>query len=120
MKNLKNKSILVKLIDLTIDDSLNWTYIGKTKDYYSFLSYENIVGDKYLIMEINIFEQPYLNKLKIYMQNYKEKQKIDCKVIDYSTKLKTLIFNVLKNIISYNDDGNFKEIYDDLIKIYRY
>jgi hypothetical protein len=119
---LRTKNILNKLINDTISEEISWIYIGTTnKDGLLkniFINFENIIGDKYLVVELHIYDKIYLNKIFIYMQNNINNNKINIKEIEYSSKIKTLSHYVLESILSTTDDDNFLDIYNKLKNIY--
>lgn len=119
---LRTKNILNKLINDTISEEISWIYIGTTnKDGLFkniFINFENIIGDKYLVVELHIYDKIYLNKIFIYMQNNINNNKINIKEIEYSSKIKTLSHYVLESILATTDDDNFLDIYNKLKNIY--
>lgn len=121
----KNKTVLNRLIDETISSDIDWTYYGSTTDKENnkhksvFASFINIIGDKFLILELNIYNETDLTKLFMYMQNSQADDKIEIKEISYSTKVKVLAEKVLKNVREYNDSEDFEDIYEELIPLYK-
>lgn len=118
----RTKNILNKLIEDTISYEISWVYIGTTnKDGLLkniFINFENIIGDKYLVIEFHIYDKIYLNKIFIYMQNNINNSKINIKEIEYSSKIKTLSHYVLESVLSTTDDDNFLDIFNKLKNIY--
>lgn len=118
-KKLKNKNILNKLIYDTISNEIEWLYIGSGEEYnninYVFINVENIIGDKFLVFELNLNTNIDLSKIRIYMQNSNRDDTIPIKNIYYSSKIKTLGKNLLKNL-DQNDDNVDDEILSDIQK----
>jgi hypothetical protein len=122
---MNNSNIIIrKLINSTIFEEINWMYIGKNKNSNIFFSVTNIYGNKYLITQINIYNNPFLNNVEIYMQNSKNGKKSYCKKISNIYSIKKLSLSILDAVFdSYVDDDDdnkekFISLYKDLIKIY--
>jgi len=114
----KNQIILRRLIHQTLLEDINWVYLGETmtkgtknQKKYVFISFVNLFGDKFLVLELNLYEKKELNKILLYMQNSVTDKKIHIKEIKYSTKVTKLSVDVLTLM---NDDNQF----DELLKIY--
>lgn len=124
-KKLKNKNILNKLIIDTISDDMVWVYIGANEDNnninYIFITFENIIGDKFLIFEIHLNTKIDLSKMRIYMQNTNKDDVIPIKNIEYSSKIKVLGYNILKDV-EYDvnmDKKTLSDIKNKLIPIFK-
>ena len=116
----KNKTILRKLSQGTIPGYIQWIFIGETIDdngrtFYIFITSKGVYGSKHVVFELHIFEDPQLNVLIIYLQNYKKMQiKTKIKTINSSGLLKSLCDDVLNNVMEYDDE--FIPVYNKLTK----
>jgi hypothetical protein len=116
-KNIKK--IKDNIIDFTRARYIDWDYYGKTHidstEYYIFGYAQNINGDKYLIIDLNISINDHKkNQLSIYMYNYKTKSKT--KIINIENiSILELCRQVIRNA-RYDDKD--KNEYRKLYRVY--
>jgi len=119
----KNKVILERLTNETINGDMDWTYLGNTDSRFGkmnvFISFINVFGSKNVIIELNMFKVKGRNNLSIYMENSQiPEDKIELKSIKFSNKTLNLSKEVLRSINSYSDDEGFLKTYNILMNEY--
>jgi hypothetical protein len=112
---IKSKIILNKIIDHTLSDRIKWIYLGKNNGKYSFFYGLNVFGNKFIIIDLNIFSNKLKNSLTIEMKNISSNEKILIKNIEPSSKVYTLSKLVLRQ--NFEDENS--EAYNELYKYYR-
>jgi len=129
IKLRKNKNILNKLISDTQSDEMFWDYVGRSKESvskrikYVFISSINLHANKFLVIEMPMFERKQFNKLNIYLQSSSSKSdyRVDVKEIPSSSKIIDLCIYILNSVIKnndYSDDSEEISILNNIKNIY--
>ncbi len=123
-KKYTSKSILDNLISMTKENLIIWKYLSSSfiddNLHTIFFSAKSIHDTKYLVFELNVYDDPALNTLKTYIQSTKTDLKIPIREFYYSRRIKDLSILVIENTYQFNDEEDYDDVYAYLKGIYEF
>jgi len=118
--NTKNRLMINNIIKKTKYDNISWSHIGSDSTSSVFMTFNNIIGDKYLIIELHASLNNPVSEIIIYMENSTNNNKIQINKIssNKSKNINHLVKLVIDNIRNDDLSDEIDEIHNKIFSVY--
>ena len=118
--NTKNRLMINNIIKKTKYDNISWSHIGSDSTSSVFMTFNNIIGDKYLIIELHASLNNPVSEIIIYMENSINNNKIQINKIssNKSKNINHLVKLVINNIKDNDHSDEIDEIHNKIFSVY--